>query len=123
LELTSLGSFTFILYPAFVSSMTSEDHIIENSFSETLSQINEYLGSLEQLPDKSAFKSAVEDDLWRSITRQSDPPSEVQYDELPEVAHSLFGGVEENREESDPWWLEKFNWTAEFGGENTYTPE
>ena len=49
--------------------MTSEDHIVENSFSETLSQINEYLGSLEQLPDKSAFKRAVEDDLWRSITR------------------------------------------------------
>ncbi len=48
--------------------MTSEDHIVENSFSETLSQINEYLGSLEQLPDKSAFKSAVEDDLWRSMT-------------------------------------------------------
>jgi hypothetical protein len=33
------------------------------------------------------------------------------------VAHSLFWKVEENGEESDPWWLEEFNWTAEFGGE------
>jgi hypothetical protein len=97
--------------------MASEDEVIESSFSESLSRIDEYLGRLQELPGKSTFKSAVEDDLWKSVTQQSDPPSEIKYDELPEVAHSLFGKVEENEEESDPWWLNEFNWTAEFGGE------
>ncbi|MFB6187007.1 MAG: hypothetical protein ABEI86_09110 [Halobacteriaceae archaeon] len=89
----------------------------ENSFSESLSRIDQYLGSLQQLPDNSTFKNAVEDDLWRAVTQQSNPQSDIKYSELPEVGQSLFGRFEENGERLDPWWLHEFNWRAEFGGE------
>ncbi|WP_338739407.1 hypothetical protein [Haloplanus salilacus] len=97
--------------------MASENNITEDSFSESLSRIDEYLGRLQHLPAKSTFKSAVEDDLWRAVTQKSNPSSEIKYDELPEVAHSLFGKFEEDGERLDPWWLHEFDWTAEFGGE------
>lgn len=97
--------------------MTSEAKITKNSFLECISSIDEYLGALQQLPDRSSFSSAVEDDLWETVTKQSNPPSEIAYNELPEVTHSLFGKIEEDGEKFDPWWLQEFKWTAEFGGE------
>lgn len=97
--------------------MDSENNITEDSFYESLCQMNKYLGRLQCLPAKSAFKNIVEDKLWRAVTQKPNPSSEVAYDELPEVTYSLFGKVEEDGEQFDPWWLREFNWVAEFGGE------
>jgi hypothetical protein len=97
--------------------MTSENGVVENSLYDSLARINQYLGRLQQLPDKSTLKNTLEDDLWKVATKQSNPQSEVKYSELPKVAHSIFGRFEEEGEQLDPWWLREFNWKAEFGGE------
>lgn len=97
--------------------MTDSADIDENSLAESLDRVNRYLGRLQQLPSESTLKNTIEADLWRTVTKQSDPPPEVKYSELPDISHSLIGKVERDGEESDPWWLREFDWKAEFGGE------
>lgn len=97
--------------------MTNQGELSANSFSEGLSRIDRYLGQLQQLPSVDAFKEAIESALWREITEQSDPPSEVRYSELPDISHSLIGQLEIEGKTVDPWWLREFDWKAEFGGE------
>lgn len=89
--------------------------ITESSLVEGLSQADEYLVRLQQLPSKQEFKNKIEQKLWRTVTAELEPETEIPYTHLPEIARSLIGTYESEEGSAEPWWLTEFDWKVSSG--------
>jgi hypothetical protein len=90
----------------------------QSSLVDSLQRVDHFLAQVADLPDSSAFAETVETNFWETVTGRSDPPAEIYYTELPDVARSLIGRYDGDDGPIDPWWLREFTWTATFGGES-----
>jgi hypothetical protein len=90
------------------------------SLTDALSEesIREVGEKIAGLPTAEEFRQTVEDDLWSEFTGIDEPPEDsIAWDELPDESKSIFGYVDEEEEETVPWWFESFRWEVESRGE------
>jgi len=87
------------------TSVSLEDALADDKFEKLAPK-------LAALPNSSEFETLVEDALWKEFGGDTGEDS-LEYVHLPEESKSILGWNEED--ESVPWWLEDFEWTARMG--------
>lgn len=94
----------------------------ENNLTSTVEALNKELPEKEDSNPVSWILNELNNQFWRTITGQTDPPEEFIYYNQLAVETPLIGYLESGNDEDDsqlPWWLCSFKWTFEMIGQET----